>query len=328
MAKGFVRRDVLAGGAAAAVGGGCGRPPRLTARARAVAEVATVDGDPLSVLPDEALMVSHTRVDVALASGLGNLVGQLLRGLVPTSVASGLVHERDIRHLYSAAYAMQGADVIAVVQGTFDPVAIQAAASDPGEAAPLVRTPYGPFLMHTRGNVGFTVLTPFTLVAGTETALRRTLDRLRYPRPRTNEASSPAGSPWVRELIGPARQDAAFAVAGDVDRSGVIEAAAGRLPFVVGLQRVRVLGNFRPPGVNLVGTLRYADEDAARRGASGLSQARQLTYLASLFSNFGLGGQMPPLEVTTQGRDVAFATEVDTPTANTIMGLMVRALVA
>jgi len=306
--------------AAAGLLSGCAHDQALSLKARPTADARGIDQRPLDLLPDEALLVSHLQVDAIFASGLSSPMGQLLRNLVPVGPASGFVPERDVHHLYGGTYAMQGADVVAVVQGTFNQPAIESAAAAPPPTGPaIVATTYGPYVIHTRKNMGFVVLTPHTLIIGNETALRRTLDRLRYGR---FEATLPD---WIRNLIGPQRQGAAFAVAGDVSRQGVVGAASGRLPFVQGLRQLRLLGNFQAPGINLVGTLTYGDEAQAQRGASGLGQAQQLAYFASLFSTFGLGGQMPPLEAQARGKDVAFATKVDTPAAAMMMNLMVEA---
>lgn len=297
----------------------CAHDQQLRFQAKPRGTFAGLDQRPLDILPDQPLLVSHVRVDAIFASGLASSMGQLLRNLVPVGDAAGFVPERDVHHLYGGTYAMQGADFVAVIQGSFNPSAIESAAATPSTGPALVATSYGPFVMHTRDNIGFAVLTPNTLVAGNETALRRTLDRLRFG---DIDAVLPQ---WIRDLIGPQRQDAALVAAGDIGRQGVVGAASGRLPFVQGLRTIRLLGNFLAPGLNLVGSLSYGDESEAQRGAAGLGHAQQLAYFASLFSTFGLGGQMPPLEATSQGTNVAFATKIDSAAATMMMNLMVEA---
>jgi len=122
-----------------------------------------------------------------------------------------------------------------------------------------------------------------------------------------------------------AHERAAFVVAGDVGRQGVIEAAGDRLPFVRGLELVRILGNFEAPGMNVVGSLTYQNEEQAQAGAQGLEQIRPLAYFASLLATLGFGGTTPELEVSPQGTNVAFATKVDTNLAQMMLGLIIQA---
>ncbi|HHH29949.1 MAG TPA: hypothetical protein ENK57_16615 [Polyangiaceae bacterium] len=273
-------------------------------------------------------------------SSAANDVGRIVTNLVPVGPESNFVAQRDVQRVYGAVYAMQGADFVAVVQGNFDLVALENAArarAQTPSGAPLVVTPYGDESLYTVANIGFVPLTNHTMLSGNETGMRRALDQLRY-------GQQGRGIPdWMRELLeqavgGPPRLGTpgappvaaavatgakpAFAMVGDVAGQGVVAAAGDRLPFLSGLGMIRVLGNFEAPGMNLVGSLTYADEQTAAIGSERLSDVQKLAYLASLMATWGFGGRMPEMEVRRQGTHVSFATELDT----SLMSIMLRAI--
>ncbi|MBI4701161.1 MAG: hypothetical protein HY744_08390 [Deltaproteobacteria bacterium] len=281
---------------------------------------AVIDADPLAVLPGGALLLGRLDAAVMFRSGVGSQVGEIASNLLPLGPESNFVPSRDVRRLWGAIYAMQGADFCAVLEGSFDAMAIQAAAERRAQTPsglPIVRTAYAGNDMYTVSNLGFVLLTEHTILSGNETAMRRALERLR----RGNlERVLP---PWMLELLGP--EQAAFALAGDLSSQAAVEATAQQLPFLGGLRLVRVLGNFRPPGANVVGTLGYADEQAAAAGAQGLRSVQQLGYIVSLISSFGLGGQMPPMTVAQKGQDVAFAAEIDASALSLLTSMAAQA---
>jgi len=225
-----------------------------------------------------------------------------------------------VKRIYGATYAMQGADICALIQGTFDTEAIrraaQRSASTPS-GSPIVETSYAGNVLYTVANVGFAILTPNTILSGNETAMRRALDRLRLGRLDHSLA------PWMHELF--ATQGASLVLVGDLTNQTVVEAASPRLPFLAGLRLVRVLGNFRDPGANLVGSLTYLDEATAGQGVVALNQLPQLGSFLNLLSIFGFGPRIPTLTVAQQGKDVAFAVSIDSATATLLLDFAVRA---
>jgi hypothetical protein len=181
---------------------------------------------------------------------------------------------------------------------------------------PLVRSRYGHYDIYTVANVGFALLTPRTILSGNETGMRRALDRLRYGK------LEPSLAPWMLELLG--EQDAAFVMLGDLSSQGVVSAFGDRMPFVKDLTLLRVLGNFQPPGMNVVGSLTYGSEESAADGAAGLAQIKDLAYLASLLATWGFGGRMPEMQVAQQGTNVAFATSFDATTVSVLLGFIAQ----
>jgi len=292
-----------------------------------------VDRDPLLLLPSGALMLGTLDAAAMFRSSAAGDVGRIVQNLMPVGPEANFVPQRDVQRVYGAVYAMQGADFVAVVQGRFDLVALENAArarAQTPSGAPLVVTRYGDKSLYTVANVGFVPLTNHTMISGNETGMRRALDRLRFAHERQGR-----GIPdWMRELLEQAvgqptapgvpapGPKPAFAMVGDVAGQGVVAAASDRLPFLSGLGMIRVLGNFEPPGMNVVGSLTYADEDTAAVGSERLGDVQKLAYLASLMATWGFGGRMPEMEVQRQGTNVSFATELDT----SLMSIMLRAI--
>jgi hypothetical protein len=281
-------------------------------------DAATIDAQPLRLLPSGALIVGDLDAQALFRTNLGTQVAQIIANVLPLGPESNFSPSRDVTRVYSAIYAMQGADFVSVLQGRFDVATIERAAqarTQTPSGQPLTLARYAEYTIYKVGGVGFVLLTPTTILSGNETGIRRALDRLRHGK------LDDALAPWMRELLG--SQNSAFTMVGDVRGQGVVSALDQQLPFMKDLQLVRVLGNFESPGVNVVGSLTYTDEAAATLGAKGLSQLQDLAYLGSLLASWGMGGQRPELDVSQQGADVAFATSVDATTVAVLLGLLV-----
>lgn len=281
---------------------------------------ARIDAAPLGLLPSGALAIGRLDGRALFASALGGTTADIVARVLPLGRESNFSAARDVHRVFGAIYAMQGADFCAVLQGNFDVQTIAQAAARRAatpSGTPLVRTPYAGYSIYTVANIGFAVLTPHTILSGDETGMRRALDRLRSGR-LEHELE-----PWMGTTLGDAK--AAFAVVASLDKEGVIQAVAERVPFVLGATRVRLLGNFASPGINAVGTVDNADVDAASRGAAGFAQLRELAAFASFFAAFG-GAQAPKLEVEARERQLSFAASVDTAFMQFLLGTLGQAL--
>lgn len=276
-------------------------------------DAAELDRDPVAVLPGGMVFFATLDGAAMFQSSYGGDVGGLLANLLPLGSESNFVASRDVSRIVGAAYAMQGADFCLVVQGNFDVDAINRAAASHAvtvAGVPLVRSRYAESDLFTAGNIGFTVLTSHTVLSGNETGIRRALDRLRFGK---LERSVP---PWMVDLT--KTQGAAFTVAGDLGSQPVAEATARQMPFLVGMKVVRVIGNFQPPGMNVAGTLTYADADSAGRAAPALRNLQQLTQLMSLFTSWGWGA-VPTPQIAQQASDVAFTVPVEDRFVHTLI---------
>jgi hypothetical protein len=260
-----------------------------------------IDRDPTALLPGGALGIATLDAPALYRSPVGQQLLALSRRRAPVPPSAQFDPERDLTGAVIGFYSMQGLDFAGIASGSFDPTAIERAA-DGNQTTPLgvpvVRTTYADHTLYTADNVGFVVLTAHTVLFGNETGIRRVLDRLARGRLRRE---IPA---WAEDLL--ARHDAPFAAAMNLESNPVSESVRERLPFTGGLSRVRVVGNFEAPGVNLAGTAVYSDEVAAQSGA------QQLNELQALAARWGwlatIAGIPQPVR---QVRAQAHATEVD-----------------
>jgi hypothetical protein len=269
-------------------------------------DAATIDRDPLALLPSGIVMLGYLDAATMFSSKLGPEVSQLVTGLLPLGPESNFVPSRDVSKVYGGLYAMQGADFCVVLQGTFDTPAIYRAAearASTAAGAPLVKSRYADRDLFTTGQIGFVLLTDHTVLSGNETGIRRALDRLRFTK---LERSMPR---WMTDLV--LTKGAAFTVAGDLTRQAPVEAASQRLPFLAGLRYLRVVGNFQPPGMNFAGALTYADPTSAASGAASLQNLSSVTNFVSLISSWGMGPTVPPMQVAVNGNDAAFTLPLE-----------------
>jgi len=277
----------------------------------------TVDRDPLAVLPSNPVMLGYIDANEMFRSALGPDVNQLVATILPLGPESNFVPARDVRKVYGGIYAMQGADFCAVLQGDFDVASIRRAAEARTMVAskvPLVRTRYSDMDLYTAGNVGFVVLSSHTVLSGNETGMRRALDRLRRDKlVRTIPK-------WMTELTD--TPGTAFTLAGDFGGQSAVDAATQKMPFLVGLQKFRTIGNFKDPGMNTAGSFTYADTPSAANGAVQLADLQKLTGFMSLLSSLGLFGTVPTMQVQQRNNDLAFTMPVDGSFARFMLGMV------
>lgn len=306
---------------AAAALPGCGGDSNLVLVTGRPVDPALVDRDPLALLPAGALGLAGADARRLFATPLGADVDAVVRELVPLGPESNFEARRDVDRVTAGFYAMQGVDVCAVVQGRFDVAAIERAA-DARKVMPsgkaIVKTRYAEQTMFTVGNLGFVVLTPQTMVSGNEIGMRRALDRLRFEGGDGPFPVLPRVVPaWMTDHV--ETPEAAFGFAGDFSSSSAGAAASRAVPFVAGMTRARVVGNFAQPGVNLAGTLTYADEASAENGAQTLRNLSDAGQMVGILATLAYGTTIPPVDVRRSGDDLAFTTSIDEPTARSLL---------
>ena len=139
------------------------------------------------------------------------------------------------------------------------------------------------------------------MVAGSESAVRRALDRLALEgRSRTLRESS-------RDGRRSGRAGARVLVRRGRGRRGDPPAAMHGWPLppaMTGLARVAVIGDFHPPGLNVASTLSYADPARAGAGADGL---RQLAAFVTVAGNIGAGPKIQNLSIAADGTNVGWS---------------------
>jgi hypothetical protein len=153
-------------------------------------------------------------------------------------------------------------------------------------------------------NFAFAPVTDHTMAAGSESAVRRVLDRLAYygaVAPRREVAD------WM--VAGVFTPGASYGLVADV--AGIPPAAFHGFPLppgMAGLMRATVTGDFQPPGLNVTSSLSYADPARAGAGADGL---RQVAAFVTVAGNLGAGPRIQNLAITTDGANVACRFALD-----------------
>ena len=107
------------------------------------------------------------------------------------------------------------------------------------------------------------------------------------------------------------------------------EAAQKNLPFLNGMESVRLLGNFEPPGVNFAGTAAYQDEAAAQRGEAAMRDTHASLQTLGYFSAWvGLPQPVKRLETQSEGDEVKFVVGIDAQAMGTLLDFAANALPA
>jgi hypothetical protein len=304
--------------------GGCGSDKEVIIRTADGVELgpADIDRDPLALLPPNAVGWVYTDARAQLSSAFGQRLLQILQSRLPVPPSAGFVPERDLERTYLGLYSMQGVDFAGVAIGTFDPAAIDQAASgvaDTPLGGPLKKSEYAGRRLYTAANVGFVVLTTRTALFGNETGIRRAFDRIDRGQLGTRLP------PWAEESL--SSPNAHFAMALDLTGQAPVAAATERMPFLERLGRARASGNFASPGMQLSMLLSYPDADAASRGANRImTLQQQLASLSFFTALIGMGDPIVGLNAVPQGTDVQVGLGLNTSAVGQLIEQLASAL--
>ncbi|HEU4537972.1 MAG TPA: hypothetical protein VFS00_27820, partial [Polyangiaceae bacterium] len=222
---------------------GCSKKgPAVVQSAERPATDDDIDREPFALLPGAAVAVGRVDARSLFASSLGPKVQRAFESLVPVGPAAGFVAERDLESVIGAVYSMQGADFALVARGAFDPAAIERAVAQgtPGPyGSPWVKSEHAGRTVYTASDVAFAPLTRKTALAGTNTGLRRALDRLRFGAPKIE---LPDWAAEVRDAGTP------LAIVGEWGDQPVASEIVSRAPFLSGVRALHLTGNFDRPG--------------------------------------------------------------------------------
>lgn len=286
--------------------GGSNNKDAVSAHSSTELTADQIDADPIALLPASAIAIGNVDAKAFFASqSLGPTVADLLQQYFPIGDEAGFVPKRDVDSVVAATYSMQGLDVAAILKGRFDAAKIQAAAdkhTPMKSGGALVSSTYSGHTIYTLANAGFTVLTPNTVLAGTEAGMHRVLDRIH------DGKHSRDITPWMLETL--STTGAAFALAADFASQPMTSVAVGSLPlpWLKGLKAVRLVGNFKDTGTQMAGSLTYDTEDDATNGANG---AKQLTTICNLASVAGIAPRLDNLDIHTDKTSVQYTLSVD-----------------
>ncbi|MBX3209235.1 MAG: hypothetical protein KF764_29655 [Labilithrix sp.] len=260
--------------------------------------------DALALLPGNAIAVGTVDARAFFGSQtFGSEVAKLVEKYLPVGQEAGFQASRDVDRITWASYSYSGIDAAAIVVGRFDEAKIKEAAlqkTPTKSGGVLVASQYAGRDVYTVNNVGFTVLSSTKAIAGTESGIRRVLERIKDSRVKRDIA------PWMIETV--ETPGAASAVAGDFATQPMPAEAIRQIPvpFIQSMKALRLLVTFKEPGLQIAGSLTYPDEQGAGTASEHVKQvANQAKWLALI------GVKVQNVDVKTEKQDVQVKLEVD-----------------
>lgn len=277
-----------------------GAKDSVTAKAPAVTSADQIDADPVALLPGEPLATAYLDAKAAFAAPYGESLSRLVDRLVPASADAGLVPSRDIETLWAASYGGQGLDSLVVARGKFDEAKLKAAAertAAPGGA--IVQSTYGERKVYTVSNVGVVILTPRTALIGTETSIRRSIDRVQAG----NLKRSVPG--WMLDTL--ATPSALFAAAADLETQPMPSQLKLPVAWLQNVKTAKVVGT-PDGGVRVKGLLKFATPDQAQAAERGLKQTE---IIARALSITGVVPRLADTQIKAEGGEVEASFRVE-----------------
>lgn len=259
--------------------------------------------DALALLPGNALAVGTIDARAFFGSEtFGADLAKLLEKYVPIGAEAGFQASRDVDRVTFGSYSYQGIDVAAVVVGRFDGAKIKqlAVSQTPTKGgAPLVMSQYAGRDVYTVSNIGFTLLSDTRAIVGTEQGIRRVLERIKDKRVKRDIA------PWMISTV--ETPSAALAIAGDFAAQPLPPEATRQLApqLVNGLKAMRIVASFKD-GVQLAGSLTYADPQSAEAASATVKQAANLSKWLAVF-----GIKVQNIDIKVAKSDVQVSLLID-----------------
>jgi hypothetical protein len=259
--------------------------------------------DALSLLPGSAIAVGTVDARAFFSSQtFGADLAKLVEKYVPIGAEAGFQASRDVDRVTFASYSYQGIDVAAVVIGRFDSAKIKLVAANQTptkNGGTLVVSQYTGRDVYTVNNVGFTLLSDTRAIVGTEQGIRRVLERIKDKRVKRDIA------PWMITTV--ETSGAAFAVAADFASTPIPQESAKQIPspLITNLKAARLVATFKD-GVNLAGSITYADAASAESSAAVVKQSMGYAKLLAVF-----GIKLQNVDIKTDKSDVQVSLLVD-----------------
>ncbi len=271
------------------------------------APAAAVDEDPWQLLPPGAVMWLRMDMKQAFQAQFGAQIEKILVDLLPFAQGSGIEPRKDMDVVVGALYATVGSDVVAISQGRFDPQAIESAVTQKSESVgglPIQVVTFAGAKMYVAGQAAMAVLTEKSLVFGTQLGVRRVLERVEEGR---LKRTLPA---WYEALLEQGAADFQWGI--DLDSQPVPAAFRTQLEFLNQLRAARLLGNFRPPGLNLAGTLTYETPPSAEAAATEmLGLEKSLGQYDIILAALRVPKPIRSLRAQAIDKDTQLAVELD-----------------
>lgn len=284
----------------AAVGCGGGKE----AEATKVPEAESGMSDALAILPGNAIGLGTVDGRAFFGSQtFGAELAKLVEKYIPIGAEAGFQASRDVDRVTFASYSYQGIDAAAVVIGRFDEAKIKQVATSQTPTkggGVLVASQYAGRDVYTMNNVGFTLLSDKMAIAGTESGIRRALERIQDKRVKRDI------TPWMIQTI--ETPGAAAALAGDFVTNPLPAEAMRQIPmpFMQKLQAARAVISFKDQGVQLAGSLTYPDATSADTASASVKQALNLSRWLAMF-----GIKVQQTDVKVEKADVQVQLAMD-----------------
>jgi predicted small lipoprotein YifL len=285
----------------------------------AAAVAVDVDADPAALLPFGSVLAANLDAKAIIGSTAGGDLAALAERVLPFAAQIDFQAKRDVDRAWIGMYSFAGADVLAVLSGSFHPEKIAQLSGRSTPNGVLVVSTYAGRTLVTVANVGFTVLSPKTALVGSETAIRRALDRIAAG---TVKRELPQ---WMADWT--AQTGYPVLVASDVTKQSAPKTIVQYVPALAGMQYVRLRGRFNPDGsMGLSGALTFPDAGRAAQSAQGLAALPKSLVAFAALKYLGIDPLVRNMTVAPAGNDVQITTTLDEKTARTLLGLLSNAM--
>lgn len=303
MIRRFVSRAAVAAMLALALGCGGASKEGVTPKTATTLSPEQIDADPVALLPGSPVLAAHVDARALLGTTYGESLGRLADKMIPVGDESGFVPSRDVDAIWGASYAGQGLDGLSVLRGKFDEQKLADAADKHTQTrgGAVVKSSYAERNVYTVANVGICILTSKTALVGTETAIRRALDRVRDAR---LQRSIPT---WMLDTM--ATPGAAVAAAADFETQPIPPEIRSQLPFgwMRNVKTAKLVG-MPEAGMKVQAHLAYGSAEDAQAAERGL---RQVQTFANALSITGAVPKIQDTNIATDGSAVDCNFRVD-----------------
>ncbi|MFI5303109.1 MAG: hypothetical protein ACHREM_33885, partial [Polyangiales bacterium] len=182
-----------------------------------------------------------------------------------------------------------------------------------------VGSTYAGHKIYTVANFGFTSLSAKTSLVGTETAIRRTLDRIQ-----SGTVKRELGG-WMGDWVTQSGYPLTFA--GDVSRQNFGKTATSMLPWIDGMQYVRGRARFNADNsLGMSGALTFPDAAKAKAAADGLNGMSHGIMMMAALKAIGIDPFFRRMECTPSGNDAQWATVIDEKGTRQLVRLLADAV--
>ncbi len=267
------------------------------------AEKGVAMDDALALLPGNAIAVGTIDARAFFGSQhFGADLGRLVEKYMPIGEEAGFQASRDVDRVTFASYSYQGVDVAAIAIGKFDEAKIKQVATSQTptkSGVPLVVSQYAGRDVYTMSNVGFTLLSDTRAVIGTESGIRRVLERIKDKRVQRDI------TPWMIQTV--ETPGAVLAIAADLATQPMPPEVSRQIPvpFMQNMKAARILTTFKD-GVQIAGSMTYPDAAGAEGAAENLRKTANLAKWLSI-----VGIRVQNVDIKVDKTDVQLQLGID-----------------